>query len=301
MKERDLTARPGKWLAIRQGFTLSLLIAKSFFRAIFMPMVWNLLLITSILFISQDACADTIISDTGAAFDEKDIQYKSTVNSNENILSSDNITIDIHNDTTSPISYPIEITPVSLELTNTASNSEACLGEEITYTIQICNLGSSTVTNVTVKDLINYEVKLISISPEPDESRLWHISRLEPGDCFIIKLTVRMPDYDAKFRATSEASGFGYINIHDYYAPNTISLLDDVYTLRNCVHVSANEVSDLSACADDVYVQTNAGVELKKREHGSGDYDSNDIVDITKPESGSIQYSTNLGCVPELL
>jgi uncharacterized repeat protein (TIGR01451 family) len=186
------------------------------------------------------------------------------------------------------------IVPASLEVTVTASRLTVCPGGEFTYTIQICNLGSSAVTNIAITDVLNQSLELISVSPEPEEDGLWHRSSLEPGGCIIIVLTVRVPNYDAKFNGISGISGHGYVNIHNDYS--TPPQIDDVYNLRNCVYVLADGISELSACVD-VSVANIAGTTLKEREHGSGSYNRDNIVGITRPDRGSIQYNTSLHAI----
>ncbi len=184
------------------------------------------------------------------------------------------------------------IAPASLDVSITASKFTVCPGGEFTYNVQICNFGSMAVTSIAVKDVLNQSLKLITVSPEPEDDGLWRISRLGPGECFTIMLVVRVPNYDAKFNGISGISGQGYVNINNHYS--TISQSDDVYNLRNCVYVVAKGVSDLSTCVDVLVVDI-AGTTLRENEHGSGsDYNRENIIGITSPEKGSIQYNTSL-------
>lgn len=181
-----------------------------------------------------------------------------------------------------------------LEVSVIASKSIVFPGSELTYTIQICNLGSIAATNMVIKDSLNSSFEIISAFPEQDEDGLWHISSLGPGECSIIILNVRVLGYDAKFNGISRISGHGYVNIHDDYG--TKPQIGGVYNLRNCVFVLANGASDSSACTD-ITVENIAGTTLKERKHGSGTYNHDNVVGVTKPSRGSIQHNSSLHAI----
>jgi large repetitive protein len=260
-----------------------------------MPKVWHFLFIALFFFILQGASANLGIANPSTTFEinESDNQYKILTNLSDNNISENNLTYPDEND--SELAPPLgETAPASLDVTLTASKFTVCPGGEFTYTIQICNFGSLAVTDIAIKDIINQSLEIISASPEPEDDGLWHISSLEPGECFTITLVVSVPNYDAKFNENSGVSGHGYVSIHNDYSTTPQS--EDMYNLRNCVYVAAKGISYKSACLD-VTVANNAGTTLKEREYGSGSYDRDNIIGITRLESGSIQYNSSLDAV----
>ena len=281
---------------------------KDFLIIVPMPKAWHMLLIAAFFLIIQFACANASVANTGTNTATNTSNNACTI-SEINEANSQYSSCTFASSTFTSTSNQLEITPSPLEVNNTASRSIICPGDEVKYTIDVDNPGSSTVTNIVIKDsldnndvigcediidgtdIIDSKVELISVSPEPNKDGLWHISRLKHNECFTITLTIRVPNYDTKFNEVSEVSGIGYTSIHNRYG--TTPQKDGAYTLKNCVHVSGDGIYDSSACAD-VIVMMNSGTELKKYDHGSGSYDSNDIADITNPESGSIQYSSSL-------
>lgn len=248
--------------------------------------------IAFLFFILLGACANLAAANPTTAHEAIgwDDQEELSANLNDNIISIDNYTDCIDNDS-APTPCTGETASTYLELSVDASRQIVCPGAEFTYTIQICNYGSVAVNNIAVKDVVNQTLDLISVSPEPERDGLWYISGLEPEECFTIVLTVRVRDRDARFNGVTGVSGHGYVNIHNHYG--TAPQEDYGYNLRSCVYVLAGGVRDLSSCVD-VMVQNNEGTVLKEREHGSGSYDQDNIVGIGMLESGAIQYNSSL-------
>jgi len=218
------------------------------------------------------------------------------VNSTDNLSDftfiKNNLTENIKNISESILT--IEKATPDLELIIDVSRFTVCPGGEFTYTIEVCNFGSSIVTDIEVKDVFNESLELISASPEPKENGLWYISKLKPGECFSIMLTFCVPVYDPKFNGLSRISGNGFANIHNDYS--TISQQNGMYNLRNCVYVEARGIDDLSDCID-VLVADIADTTLKERAYGSGSYYRDNIINIARQEKGSIQYSTSLNAL----
>jgi large repetitive protein len=256
----------------------------------------QLLLIALSLLILHSECINLGIAYpiTTSEINESIYQDEILMNSSHNDILESNITEIIGNNDSAFDPSLGEITPASLDVTLTASEFTVCPGGEFTYTIQVCNFGSLAVTDIAIKDIINQSLEIISASTEPEDDGLWHISSLEPGECFTIALVVSVPNYDAKFNGDSGVSGHGYANIHNDYS--TTSQSEDMYNLRNCVYVAAKGISYKSACVD-VMVANNAGTTLKEREYGSGRYNRDNIIGIARLESGAIQYNSSLDAV----
>lgn len=101
-------------------------------------------------------------------------------------------------------------------MSKTANVSSAQMGDNITYTIRVCNPTGQPLNDIAVKDVFSRDVELISASPDFDKDGLWHLN-LGPGQCAVMTLLVRVPKYDIRFDSGSGVSGYGYVNVHDDY------------------------------------------------------------------------------------
>lgn len=156
----------------------------------------------------------------------------------------------------------------AIKVSKVALQKEVRRGEDVSYVIKVCNRGGLPATNITIKDLFDSRVDLVSISPPPGADDAWHIGIMNPGECFSISLTVCIPRTDIAFSMDQGVSGEGFVNVARDYS-TTIK----PYILTNYVTVSSdgNVVASNSA---RVRVIGEPGTSLKSREHGSGSYSS---------------------------
>jgi len=174
-----------------------------------------------------------------------------------------------------------------LEVNKTAMVTEAEEGDTVTYTIEICNTGTITVNDILVKDVFDRNVIVISSYPAPTGDNVWHIEYLEPGDCAVITVEALVPRIETKFDMLQQVSGRGFVNIYKDYDTSK-----EAYTLRNCAYVTAEGVGSVSDCAY-VTVVEELGTELNRRQHGSGEYVSQELSRI-RTENKSIESNTSL-------
>ncbi|HOO52743.1 MAG TPA: hypothetical protein PLX30_00740 [Methanothrix sp.] len=176
------------------------------------------------------------------------------------------------------ISVPFGTDP--LEVTKTALNKTVARGGNVTYIIKIENngkLGSIPPTNITVEDVFSRPVEILSASPEPAADGKWRFPKIDPGFSEKITLVVKVPEkQDINFSSKSSVTGEGFINAASFY---TTSL--DPFPLKNCVYVTFfNGTSQKNETVSDCETVTvgRAGAELSTREHGSGTYESDDLL-----------------------
>jgi uncharacterized repeat protein (TIGR01451 family) len=154
-----------------------------------------------------------------------------------------------------------------LELKKTANKKEVEAGEEIEYTIEVCNLGASPVHNVKVRDVFMKHHGLIPIIsiPEPENGSetyfipeaTWTFAEIGAGKCVVIKLVVKVPErQDFEFDMAQGVNGEGFVNIANDY-----STTFQLYVIRNCAYASSDETLTVSDC-EEVKVVAEIGTEL---------------------------------------
>jgi uncharacterized repeat protein (TIGR01451 family) len=184
--------------------------------------------------------------------------------------------IDFINDPTAP---PITVT-------KTAALSAVHLGEENTYTITVCN-NLNVPLNVVIKDVIsNDKVQISKLSEQPSSDGQWH-KTLQPGDCWSVTYTAVVPVTEMQYDMSQGVSGQGFVNVYTNYDTTF-----QPFTLKNCAYASADGVGTVSSCAD-VNVIGELGTALKKKEFGTGQYDSEELTQV-KTENKSIVTGTSL-------
>ena len=140
-------------------------------------------------------------------------------------------------------------------------------GEEASYIITVCNRGGQIATNVTVRDVFASAVEFVSAWPEMAEDGAWHFASLAPGQCAQMGLTVRVPRTDVSYHSSQNVTGQGFVRSYRDY-----STYRPPASLDNRVYVSSDQMQ-LSASAQ-VKILAEEGTKLSMREHGSGDYES---------------------------
>lgn len=153
-----------------------------------------------------------------------------------------------------------------LGVNKTALQKAVRRGEEITYTIRVCNRGGQPATNVSVRDVFDSSVEFVSASPGPDSDGVWKVGTLDPGECTEISLTVRVPKEEVKFESHQIIKGNGFMRAYRDY---TTAL--EPYAITNRAYVTSDQ-AQVSAEAR-VKVLGEEGTDLHIREHGSGAYE----------------------------
>ena len=187
------------------------------------------------------------------------------------------------------------IDPLFVE--KTASVSEVERGETVTYTIRLFNTGDLPATDVVVKDFFNREVELSFVSPPPDPDGLWRFDEIGPNESVSITLVVRVPRHDLKYEHESGVRGVGFVNVANAYKTSL-----DPYVLRNEVFVTFYNqtlgAEDRASDVEDVSVLGERGTELNSMEHGSGLYESDEVVSVLT-ENRSISMDKEVSAVYE--
>ncbi|HOO53171.1 MAG TPA: hypothetical protein PLX30_02950, partial [Methanothrix sp.] len=161
-------------------------------------------------------------------------------------------------------------------------------GEEVAYTIKVCN--SSEI--FTVNDTFNRDVELVSADPWPtslgDRWQSWDgLTIPANNNCLYITLVVRIPKQDFTFDMEHGVEGEGFVNVANDY--NTAP---PDYLLVNSVEVTNKTGSFLNGATETVLVR-DLGTELATREHGSGSYESEEVVHM-RTENKSISMEKDM-------
>ena len=176
-----------------------------------------------------------------------------------------------------------------LSVTKTADKSEVKRCGDVTYTIRVNNTWGVPLQNVVVRDVFNKPVEFVSASPTPEAEGIWRFPEVGV-DGVTISLKVKVPEaQDFEFGMDQRVTGEGFVSGANDYSTSLES-----YTINNCVYVTSEETGDTvySDC-ESVTVLADAGTELSTREHGSGTYESEDLVKM-RTENKSISMEKDM-------
>ena len=173
-----------------------------------------------------------------------------------------------------------------LSLNKSTQNKTVALGQDILYTITLCNDGPVSLTNVTLWDILPESVELIDVYPEPASYCHWTIGALAPGECFVVDLRARVKKIDINYDMAQRVQGEGFVNVHNDYDTSI-----GPESVKNCAYAKADFVETISSCAQTII--KNPGTELMRRESGSGTYESEELSGV-RTENKSIKSVTSL-------
>ena len=182
----------------------------------------------------------------------------------------------------------------NITIDKVADKLEVKGGEEVTYTITFCNHGGAAVTNVTIWDVFNRYVEILSVTPPPGPDGKWHFPVIEANDCVKITITVKVPEsQDFEFGMQQKVSGEGFVKASNSYNTNFKE-----YLIENCAYATSDLNSDpISDCAT-VKVGEELGTELETREYGSGRFESEETITIFT-ENKSIEMEKDISAAYE--
>ena len=175
-------------------------------------------------------------------------------------------------------------------VTKTADRSQAERGEEITYTITVCNDKPIPLKNVEVKDVFSTPVEIIEPTLGTGSEVLWLIDSIPAESCLELHVTAKVPKTESKFDMGQSVSGKGFVNVHNDYSTSK-----EGFGLKNCVYVKINDKETISDCAV-VNIGEKLGTEIKTREHGSGSYATNEMIKY-RANNSSIEIAKDLDAV----
>jgi uncharacterized repeat protein (TIGR01451 family) len=180
-----------------------------------------------------------------------------------------------------------------LTIKKTTLNTSVHLGEDIIYNIEVCNEGAGPLDNVTAWDILPAGVELVSVYPASSSSSSsnlsWFVGTLEPQECFLAQIVVRVPIVDINYDMSQDVQGVGFVNVHNDYDTH-----QGPESVTNCAYAKADLTETVSSCATTGIVDP--GTELARREFGSGTYESEELTRI-RTENKSIKTVTSLSAV----
>jgi len=94
-----------------------------------------------------------------------------------------------------------------LAVSKTALQKAVRRGEVADFVITVCNRGGQAATNITVRDVFDSTVEVVSVWPEPSGDGLWRFGSLEPGACLQMGLSARVPRTDVAYESHQNISG----------------------------------------------------------------------------------------------
>ena len=173
-----------------------------------------------------------------------------------------------------------------LSVNKTALQKAVRRGEEVDYLITVCNLGGQAATNITVLDVFDTSVEIISVWPDLAGDGAWHFSALAPGQCLQMGLTARVPRTDVIYHSSVNVSGEGFVrSFRDYSTARSAA------PLVNRIYVSSDQMQ--TSASEKVQILAEDGTELSVREHGSGDYENKEELQFLT-ENKSIQMKRSM-------
>jgi len=179
---------------------------------------------------------------------------------------------------------------LQIKITEHADSANGA-GEEITYTIELCNQGPVPLKNVMLWDDLPERMELIWAYPEPEDGGTWRIGTLLPGECYVVQISLRLREVDLVYNMSQRVEGEGFVNVHASY--NTATGPD---WLESCFYARADDLPTVSSCTP---VQiSKPGSSLLKTESGSGSYKSEEIP-LLRTSNHSIKSISSLSALYE--
>ena len=222
---------------------------------------------------------------TGDGLGDTDLPY----NSNDGIANGG----DLH-----PLIYFSLKRPGSpLNVTKAANKETVKRGDEITYTITVCNTGGPPESDVIVWDVFDRYVEFVWSSHARDGDGRWHLGTLGPGECVTITLVVKVPKQELEYSSDLGVTGEGFVNVASDYSTTLQS-----YAIRNIVYARLADATEDVSASESVTVLGEPGTELSTREHGSGLYETEeDIRMLTENKSISMEKDVTADYKPTTL
>ena len=191
------------------------------------------------------------------------------------------------------------ISLAEFEVRKVALQKTAKRGEAIEYLIQI-KTDFPVLHNVVVRDVFNKRVEFVSASPKPDADGIWRLDKVIVGSLAqdandpewrtLIVLKVKVPEaQDFEFGMDQGVAGEGFVNVKNDYSTTYQS-----YVITNCIYVTTEETGGTvySDC-ESVTVSYDPGTVLSTHEHGSGIYESAEVVRM-RTENKSISMEKDM-------
>ncbi|MDD4650980.1 MAG: SdrD B-like domain-containing protein [Methanothrix sp.] len=163
-----------------------------------------------------------------------------------------------------------------IRLNKTSDMKEVWPGATIGYTIAYESLlAKAVLTNVVITEQASSDLIFLSASPAPDQGtdNVWTIGNLAAGQKGTISVLFRVKNAsNLSFLSQSSVSGSGFASTYRRLSTETQS-----QGLKNSVILTCKEFTPVST-SYFVKLRNNDGTSLLKTEHGSGEYQSEEVA-----------------------
>ena len=210
------------------------------------------------------------------------IAVEGSISDNGAIVSEENNSSGVHYESHSVNSSLVDAKPTkaskkhpSLGFSLTGSKAVSP-GSQITYTIQYKNDLERDIDLVITEDYGPGTV-FMKADPEPDSGadNKWTIKALHPSSKWSkIKVTLKIPKSACEAEIEGSVSGSGYSSVHRILSTNRPS-----YKITNQVTLSYESIKKTLSISTVIKPIDGANIDFS--EHGSGDYNSNDMLSLT--------------------
>ncbi|MCK9566707.1 MAG: hypothetical protein M0Q43_11745 [Methanothrix sp.] len=195
---------------------------------------------------------------------------------------------------TAEVSVKVEKLPIQpIYLNKTSDLNEVWPGATVGYTITYQSLADISLTDVVITEQASTDLIFLSATPAPDlgTENVWSIGHLPPRGKGTISVIFQVKNAtNLSFESQSSVSGSGFINSYRRLSTETQS-----GGLKNSVTLTCNEFTPVST-SYFVKLRDSEGTSLLKKEHGSGEYRSEEEA-VLQMQNRSISTDGSLKAV----
>ncbi len=170
-------------------------------------------------------------------------------------------------------SFTLSFEPFEDQVTKKGKPSRISQGGKITYTITYGNDLTVPLTNLVIVEEFDPRMTLLSADPPPDRgtNNVWTIGTLPPGHYGQIVLVMKMQKQNFVADVDGRVSGTGFVSVRRRF------------TMERSPHLIINQVRIFcdqfeSGGRVETPVRAIIGTTLSFSEHGSGSYDSEEVL-----------------------
>lgn len=169
-------------------------------------------------------------------------------------------------------SYTLSFEPLEDQVTKVGKPKRISQGGKITYTITYGNDLLEPITNLVIVEDFDPRMSLLSADPPPDPGtkNVWTIGTLLPGEYGKIVLVMKMEKQNFVADLEGRVSGNGFVSVRRWFTTDR-----SPHLIVNQVRISCDQFERRGRV--ETPVRSIVGTTLSFSEHGSGEYESEEI------------------------